>query len=199
MKSNDTRTSLNRFQTCVQCVLRILQDQVRDSDLVGVVCFGPNVQTIIRPTPRGQGGRLLQQQIAGLQPASAGGTCFYDAVLECLQMLGKPGLVPPEALRWLVCLTDGDDLGSSRPNSRGELVTKMLASGAAPAGLNMVMITVGALKAENVQVIKSWVDLVTAKGGQGAHLGDKDATGIAKAFEVVAEFLAAEVGGATEC
>eukprot|EP00439_Symbiodinium_sp_Y106_P075642 s39_g15.t1 len=142
---------------------------------------------------------MLQTRIASLQPATAGGTCFYDAVLECLKMLGQPNLVPPEALRWLVCLTDGDDLGSSRPNQRGQLVSHMLGSGNAPAGLNMVMITVGALKSENVQVIQSWVKQVTSQGGQGVHLGDKDATGIAKAFEVVAEFLAAEVGGATEC
>ncbi|CAE7551414.1 unnamed protein product [Symbiodinium natans] len=111
----------------------------------------------------------------------------------------EPNLVPSEALRWLVCLTDGDDLGSSRPNQRGQLVSQMLGSSSAPAGLNMVMITVGALKSENVQVIQSWVKQVTTQGGQGVHLGDKDATGIAKAFEVVAEFLAAEVGGATEC
>lgn len=199
MKSNDTRTQYNRFQTCVQCILRILRDQVRDTDLVGVVCFGPTVQTIIPPTPKGVGGRMLQTRIASLQPATAGGTCFYDAVLECLKMLGQPNLVPPEALRWLVCLTDGDDLGSSRPNQRGQLVSHMLGSGNAPAGLNMVMITVGALKSENVQVIQSWVKQVTSQGCQGVHLGDKDATGIAKAFEVVAEFLAAEVGGATEC
>lgn len=199
MKSNDTRTHLNRFQTCVQCILRILQDQVRDNDLVGVVCFGPDVQTIIPPTPKGVGGSQLHTRIAGLQPANAGGTCFYDAVLECLRVLGQPQLAPADALRWLVCLTDGDDLGSSRPNARGELVNNMLASGKAPAGLNMVMITVGALKTENVRVIQSWVKHVKTQGGEGAHLGDKDASGIAKAFEVVAEFLATEVGGATEC
>lgn len=199
MKSNDTRTSLNRFQTCVQCILRILKDQVRDNDLVGVVCFGPNVQTIVAPTPKGSGGRMLQTRIASLTPSNAGGTCFYDAVLECLRTLGKPGLVPKEAARWLVCLTDGDDLGSSRPNAHGQMVSQMLASGNVLAALNMVMITVGTLKTENVQVIQSWVRQVSAQGGKGVHLGDKDATGIAKAFEVVAEFLAAEVGGATEC
>jgi len=199
MKSNDTRTSLNRFQTCVQCILRILQDQVRDNDVVGVVCFGPNVQTIVTPTPKGAGGQMLQTRVASLTPSNAGGTCFYDAVLECLRMLSKPSLVPNEAARWLVCLTDGDDLGSSRPNARGQLVSQMLASGSVLAALNMVMITVGTLKAENVQVIQSWVKQVSSQGGKGLHLGDKDATGIAKAFDVVAEFLAAEVGGATEC
>lgn len=198
MKSNDTRTALNRFQTCVQCILRILQDQVRDNDLVGVVCFGPTVQTIVAPTPKGAGGQMLQTRVASLTPSNAGGTCFYDAVLECLRTLSKPSLVPNEAARWLVCLTDGDDLGSSRPNARGQLVSQMLA-GSSLASLNMVMITVGTLKQENVQVIQSWVRQVSAQGGKGVHLGDKDATGIAKAFEVVAEFLAAEVGGATEC
>ena len=39
----------------VRCILRILQDQVRDNDLVGVVCFGPTVQTIVTPTPKGLG------------------------------------------------------------------------------------------------------------------------------------------------
>lgn len=113
-------------------------------------------------------------------------------------MIHKPGGVPGEALKWLVCLTDGDDLGSRRENSRGEIVTQMLNSGAT-ATLNMVMITVGALRAQNLKIIDSWVDKVSSVGGLGKHVSEKDAGAIAKAFEVVAECLAAEVGGATEC
>lgn len=198
MQSRDTRTPLSRFETCVACLQRILREQVRDCDLVGVVVFGSHVQTVVPPTLKGQGRAMLEARIAGLRPQLAGGTCFFDAVTQCLQLLSQPLLTPAEALPWLVCLTDGDDLGSRPQNARGELVTKMLQAGV-PAHLNMVMITVGALNATNVQIIDSWVERVHAAGGLGRHLPERDAATIAKAFEVVAECLAVEVGGATEC
>lgn len=62
-----------------------------------------------------------------MQAQRLGGTCFFDAVLECLQQLGQASsAAPPDAPRWLVCLTDGDDLGSRRDNTHGELVTRAL-------------------------------------------------------------------------
>jgi cell division inhibitor SulA len=144
------------------------------------------------------GGRVLTSKIQALRPQTAGGTCFFDAVAQCLQMMHRPGLVPPDASRWLICLTDGDDLGSRRENSQGQMVTHMLNSGAS-AHLNMVMITVGSLKAGNLKVIDNWCEQVSMSGGLGRHVSEKDAAAIAKAFEVVVECLATEVGGATEC
>uniref|UniRef100_A0A7S2G0E3 VWFA domain-containing protein n=1 Tax=Alexandrium andersonii TaxID=327968 RepID=A0A7S2G0E3_9DINO len=112
--------------------------------------------------------------------------------------MNQPNVAPAEALKWLVCLTDGDDLGSRRENARGEIVNQMLHAGI-PSNLNMVMITVGSLRAGNVKVIDSWVEKVSSTGGLGRHVSEKDAAAIAKAFDVVAECLATEVGGATEC
>lgn len=198
MLSRDTRTPLSRFETCVKCVQRILQDQVRDFDHVGVVCFGPKVEVVVPLTQKASGGRALASKIQTLRPQTAGGTAFFDAVAQCLQMLNQPGVLPSEALKWLVCLTDGDDLGSRRENTRGEMVNQMLNAGI-PSNLNMVMITVGSLRAGNVQIIDSWVEKVASTGGLGRHVSEKDAAAIAKAFEVVAECLATEVGGATEC
>lgn len=130
----------------------------------------------------------------------AGRPCAaYRGSAQCLQLLGQPNLAAPrEARRWLICLTDGDDLGSRAQNARGELVTQMLRN-SPPAHLNTVFITVGALQAINMQIIDSWVDRVQKGGGFGRHLPEKDAASIAKAFDVVAEYLATEVGGATEC
>jgi len=68
-----------------------------------------------------------------------------------------------------------------------------------PPHLNMAMITVGHLQEQNVRIIQSWTERVAASGGLGKHLPEKDAGQIAEAFNVVAECLAAEVGGATEC
>jgi len=198
MASRDTRTPLSRFETCVQCVQKILREQVSDKDMVGIVAFGPTVQTIVPPTPKGLFGTHLNSRIAGLRPQASGGTCFYDAMVQCLELLNQPGLAPPEASRWLVCLTDGDDLGSRAHNARGELVTKMLEAGT-PAHLNMMVITVGSLKAVNVQIIDAWANKVSAAGGNGRHLSEKDAAAITKAFDVVAEYLAADLGGAVEC
>lgn len=62
----------------------------------------------------------------------------------------------------------------------------------------MIMITVGQLKAQNTQVIDSWVHQVAQTGGVGRHISEKDAAAIAQAFEVVAECLDAEFGGAME-
>jgi len=197
MMSRDTRTPLTRFETCVACVRQILRSNVKDCDLVGVVCFGPSVSTVIHPTPKGQGLKMLEQRIAGLRPQSSGGTCFYDAVAQCLQLFSQPGLKP--AARWLVCLTDGDDLGSRPQNARGEVVNRMLETGTTAANLNMVMITVGKLQAANVQRIEGWAERIQKVGGVGRHLAVQDAAAISQAFDVVAECLAAEVGGATEC
>jgi Mg-chelatase subunit ChlD len=198
MMSRDTRTPLSRFEMCVQNVQRILRDQVRDCDFVSVVGFGPNVQTVVPPVAKGRGGQQLDAHIAALRPQAAGGTCFYDAVATSLQILNQPGLVPTEGMRWLVCLTDGDDLGSQRGNQNGEMVTQMLHT-SPPANLNIVMITVGPMKEQNLKIMDTWVERVTKSGGQGTRISEKDAVNITKAFEVVAEYLAADVGGAVEC
>jgi len=199
MLSQDTGTNLTRFGTCVACIRRILNDQVRDCDLVGVVGFGAQVETVMAPTAKGVGGAHLDARIAGLQAQLLGGTCFFDAVAQCLEQLGQPGLAPAGAPRWLVCLTDGDDLGSRRDNAQGELVTRALESGGAPPNLNMIMITVGKLKEKNVGVIDGWVERVAATGGFSQHLSEKTAAAITSAFTVVAEALTADVGGSNEC
>ncbi|CAK0828442.1 unnamed protein product [Prorocentrum cordatum] len=198
MMSRDTRTPLSRFEMCQQSVQRILDDQVRDCDFVSVVGFGPTVETVIPPTPKGAGAQAIHGRIASLRPSGAGGTCFYDSVVTSLQLLGQPGLAPAEGMRWLVCLTDGDDLGSQRGNQSGEMVNHILNT-QPPANLNMVMITVGPLREQNLRIMDSWVDRVSKGGGQGMRISEKDAVNITKAFDVVAECLAADVGGAVEC
>uniref|UniRef100_A0A7S2MPH4 VWFA domain-containing protein n=1 Tax=Zooxanthella nutricula TaxID=1333877 RepID=A0A7S2MPH4_9DINO len=198
MLSQDTGTNLTRFGTCVACVRRILRDQVRDQDLVGVVGFGAQVETVVPPTVKGTGAAQVDARIAGLKAQMLGGTCFFDAVSTCLQQLGQAGLAPAHAPRWLVCLTDGDDLGSRRENMSGELVTRALET-SPPANLNMVMITVGKLKERNVRVVDGWVARVASRGGFAQHLSERNATAITSAFGVVAECLGAEVGGANEC
>lgn len=198
MMSQDCGTRLSRFETCVACILRILREKVRDCDYVGVVGFGPNVQLVLPPTLKGQGRGVVEDQIASLRPQRNGGTCFFDAVTHCLQLLIQPGSAPSDASQWLVCLTDGDDLGSRPQNARGELATQMIAAGVAK-NLNMLMVTVGALKQANVQVIQGWVQSVCTAGGVGQLLSERDAATIARAFDVVAEHLGAEVGGAVEC
>jgi len=199
MLSQDTGTALSRFATCVACVQRIMADQVLDHDLVGVVGFGASVETVVLPTPLGPGRERIHARVSGLQAQTLGGTCFFDAVAQCLQLLGQPGLALPSSPRWLVCLTDGDDLGSRRENARGELVSRALEGGGGPANLNMVMITVGRLKEANLRVVDGWVERVVAAGGYGRHLSERNAAAIAGAFEVVAEVLSSDVGGSTEC
>merc|ERR1719305_1063867 len=54
MMSQDTGTKFTRFGICVDRVQKILREQVRDQDLVGVVGFGANFQTVIPPTQKGQ-------------------------------------------------------------------------------------------------------------------------------------------------
>merc|ERR1719359_697810 len=109
---------------------------------------------------------MLMARLAGLRPQQAGGTRFFDATEHCLQLLRQPGSAPAGAEKWLVSLTDGDDVGSQVRNSHGELVTQMLTS-SMPSDLNMLVITVGAMKASNVQIIASWTERVAAAGGLG--------------------------------
>eukprot|EP00929_Paragymnodinium_shiwhaense_P073821 TRINITY_DN37715_c0_g1_i1.p1 TRINITY_DN37715_c0_g1~~TRINITY_DN37715_c0_g1_i1.p1 ORF type:complete len:2022 (-),score=662.37 TRINITY_DN37715_c0_g1_i1:112-6177(-) len=194
MLSTDTGTPLTRFGVCQKSVLRILRDQVNDQDIVSLVAFGSKVETVVPPIKKAEAARL-DGKIQSLKPDWAGGTCFFDAVAQCLTMMGRAASQGP---KWLVCLTDGDDLGSRPDNSNGQLVSNILRM--PPAGLNMVMITVGRLKERNLQVIDSWVNQVSrVPGALGKHVSEKDASKISMAFEVVAECLAAEVGGAMVC
>jgi Mg-chelatase subunit ChlD len=198
MKSQDTGVrGANRFDICIQRVLRILKDQVRENDIVSVVGFGAKVETPVPPTRKSSDTKKLETLISGLKPSEAGGTCFFDAVAQCLQMHSSGSSAPRESPCWLLCLTDGDDLGSRQGNKNGELVTKMLDAGIPK--LNMIMITVGKLQDKNMRVISSWTENVSRNGGHGQLLSEKDAVSIGKAFEVVAEMLAADVGGAIEC
>lgn len=199
MLNRDTGKGITRFDTCAQCVLKIFDGQVRDMDHVGLVGFGTYVQTVIPVTKKGTEKEVLRQKIQTLRPPARAATCFFDAVAQCLQQLDQgAGSSMDGAPKWLVCLTDGDDVGSQPNNQKGELVTAMLNKGL-PANLNMLMITVGRLEERNVRVIRSWVDKVQKSGGVGKHISEQNATAIASAFEVVAEYLATEVGGATEC
>jgi hypothetical protein len=194
MLSQDTGTRLTRFETCIRSVRAILKAQVLGRDNVGVVGFGTDVKVVLAPTLKSEAANL-DKKIGALSPSTAGGTCFYDAVVESLQLMNT---ADPRCPRWLVCLTDGDDLGSKAGNSCGQLVTKMLDTGDVK-NLNMVMITVGKLAAKNLQVIDGWVEQVKNTGGFGEHVSAQDASKIEMAFEVVAECLAADVGGAVEC
>eukprot|EP00401_Gymnodinium_catenatum_P036399 CAMPEP_0117477808 /NCGR_PEP_ID=MMETSP0784-20121206/11017_1 /TAXON_ID=39447 /ORGANISM="" /LENGTH=751 /DNA_ID=CAMNT_0005272129 /DNA_START=45 /DNA_END=2297 /DNA_ORIENTATION=- len=191
MLSNDCGNGLTRFGTCVKCVQQVLRQQVRDHDIVSIVGFGSRVETVVAPIQKATAGPRLEIKLAGLKCDMAGGTCFFDAVAGCLQTLSKPGLASPQAPRWVVCLTDGDDVGSRPENSRGQLVNSALSSRMA-RNLNMVMITVGRLHERNVKVINSWVDQVSKSGGVGLHVSEKDASAISKAFGVVAQDLAAD-------
>lgn len=67
MLTRDTGTGLSRFGTCVRCVRRILRDQVRDEDFVGVVGFGATVETAVLPTVKKGNAASLDTTIAGLQ------------------------------------------------------------------------------------------------------------------------------------
>lgn len=115
-----------------------------------------------------------------------------------LELVNHLNQIPGDAQRYLICLTDGDDLGSNPQNARGELVTQLLSTSASKY-LNLLAVTVGPLKPVNMQVIKSWVQRVGAAGAVGRLFSERDAATIAKAFEMVAEYIAAEVGGTVEC
>jgi len=195
MMSRDTKTPYTRFEICVKSIRQILQNQVRDIDRVGVMTFGSTVTEIFPPMQKGPHRQQIEASVAGLRLDNRGGTCFYDAVVKCLRLLGQ---TDASGGRWLICLTDGDDLGSTRSNDRGQQVTSTLQAGGF-TNLNMVMITVGALQAQNLQIIGSWVERVKAIGGTGQLLAEKDAGRIEMAFQVVAQILAAELGGAMEC
>merc|ERR1712107_150482 len=100
-------------------------------------------------------------------------------------------------MKWLISLTDGDDVGSQRQNQNGQV--NHILDTSAPANLNLVQITVGPLKDQNLRIMDAWVDRVNRLGGQGMRISEKDAVNITKAFDVVAEYLAADMGGAVEC
>jgi len=185
---------------------KILENQVNAKDLVGIVGFGPKVETVLEPIQKGRAGGKIAGNINQILPARSGGTAFFDAVAHCLQTLsqsrhwitsGQSNM--KDTARWLVCLTDGDDIGSRPGNTSGEVVTQMLRSGS-NVNLNIMMITVGKLKEKNVKVIDQWMAMLNDTGGMGKHISPKEASEIGQAFDVVADVLASyDVGGAIEC
>jgi len=196
MMSNDTGNGKSRWTTCLDCVKRIIKDQVSDTDYLGVIGFGPTVETVIPVSKKTTAAKQLQQKLSTLQPKMAGGTAFFDAISDGLGQLTMKGTAPASVPKWLICLTDGDDIGSKRENVNGELVARLLKAGVPPS-LNMVMITVGSLKEKNVKIIDSWIEMVGTRGGFAQHMRDTNAAQITESFEEV--LVAADVGGATEC
>merc|ERR1719498_2068979 len=82
MMSRDTSRAvhrLTRFETCVQCVRQILNDQVLNHDVVATVGFGNDVKTVVRPMKKHPNHRTIDALISRLTPSNAGGTCFFDA------------------------------------------------------------------------------------------------------------------------
>jgi len=195
-KDTGTRPLRSRFEICVDCITKIIMDRIRDVDSIGIVGFGPNVQVAAPLTRKAEGGAETMAKLQALRPQMAGGTKFYDAIEHCVNLLNQPDAGGDS--RWLVCLTDGDDAGSSLQNRQGEVVSKLLAT-KMPRDFNLLVITVGEMKAANIQIITSWTQRVTSSGGLGRLLCEKDAGTIGRAFDEVAEFLTAEVGGAIEC
>jgi len=198
MKSKDTGTHLTRFGTCIDCVRRIMKEQVGDEDFIGVMGFGANIEVVLPLTKKARAARLLEMKLNTMQPESGGGTRFFDAVAMCIDQLHQQGTAPASLPRWLVCLTDGDDIGSRGGNTSGEAVTQKLLAGAAPK-TNMAIITVGTLKEKNLKVIEGWVAHVSQSGAYGQLLSEQSAASIRRAFDVVAEVLAVDVGGAMVC
>merc|ERR1719410_586899 len=166
--------------------------------MIALMVFGNSMETVLHPTLKSKCWMVLQNKLTRMKPEMTGGTRFFDSVAQSLQELDQLGLASPDQSRWLVCLTDGDDIGSSFGNRSGERVTEILKS-KMPKNLNMVMITVGQLQERNLQVMEGWVSMITRSGGVGQLLAEKSAVDIRKAFDVVAEVLAVDVGGATEC
>merc|ERR1719210_1966367 len=131
--------------------------------MVALTVFGRTIEMVLRPTVKSKCWRMLQSRLTTMQPEMVGGTRFFDSVAQCLQELDQPGLVSPDQSRWLVCLTDGDDIGSNAGNKSGEQVTEILKT-KMPKNLNMVMITVGEMKEKNMQVMEGWVSMITRSG-----------------------------------
>jgi len=200
MKANDVdvrQPTLTRFEACKQCIIRILRENVAATDLVSVVCFGHGVQGVIPATPKGDG-RQLEAAIQTCQIDTMAGTVLFEAVSQCVQTLCfSQGVAPDHFSRWLVCLTDGDDVGSSKDN---QFVTNQLTQCA--GRLNMITITVESkyakLKPQTVQAVNSWAALISKAGCVGKYVPAEDASKIMESFNVVAQVLERETRGSIE-
>merc|ERR1712232_333691 len=111
--------------------------------------------------------------------------------------MGSQGGAPDHFSRWLVCLTDGDDVGSSKDN---QFVTNQLTQCA--GRLNMITITVESkyakLKPQTVQAVTSWAALISKAGCVGKYVPAEDASKIMESFNVVAQVLERETRGSIE-
>lgn len=190
-----------RFEASVGCIRQIFFKHVAVGDSMSLILFSDQLveglpMTEVQPTNK----LTLAHHLSHVpQPKLVGGTRLHDAVFSGLSQLERLG---SKEVKFLVCLTDGDDNASWQNNRNGEAVMQALRHGI--AGLNLIIISVGQLAESSLRVFRGWVETAKTHGGKGQLITvDRAASSgmfsIGVAFEQVAEVIQAETTGFMEC
>ncbi|MHA1991604.1 MAG: tetratricopeptide repeat protein [Candidatus Hodarchaeales archaeon] len=126
-----------RIRASVEGIIKIFTKQARDIDLVSLIIFHNNSETILEQTLKKDNEKMILQKINSLSQPN-GTTAFYDALESGFRNFANN---PSFNQRWMIVLTDGDDNSSKKAtaSSVAELAKKAV-------GVNLVIIGVGELK-----------------------------------------------------
>lgn len=163
----------NPLKQCKDSIIDIINNYIEDYDNISLITFNTTYQTVIPTTKK----NINQNIINKINQIKAGGyTAFYSAVNEAINNLKKNNCSNKD---WIIALTDGEDNSSDISSLQLINNIKILAG-------NIVVITIGSLKNENI--IKN----ICNANGKGHHIkiGVND---ISSAFRKVANMIIGQV------
>lgn len=169
------------LETCKQSISTIIKDFTADQDLIGFLAFAHYSKQIFPlKQKKGQESQMLSDVI---KVQTFGGTAFYDAVKEGIELLDK---APGDVSQWLIALTDGADGHSSvDKHPPGRKACQMLKE----RNINIAVITVGQLPRETIDCVKGYTTACEAGGNSGLHIVAADTQAIADAFQTIASMM----------
>lgn len=163
---------------CKKSIKNIIGDYLVDNDNISLVTFSTIVNEIFPFRNKNTYIKEINNDI-DLKINVGGMTAFYDAIDYSISKINGIGD------NWIIALTDGED-NSSKINS------KQLAKKIGLLSINMIIITVGSIKTENI--IKHLCDSCNKKG-KGIFIKSltNNREDISKAFDNVANILTGQL------
>lgn len=167
------------IKQCQKSIKEIISYHLSGNDNISLTTFDTTVKNIFMNLNKEINLTQILSEIDNKVKIGSS-TAFYDALNSSIN--NSKGL----GENWIVALTDGEDNSSKySPKHITTLIENNL--------VNMIIITVGPVKTENI--IKGFCQSCKKKGGKGIHIKSEsnNGTGIAEAFNNVAKILVGQL------
>ena len=176
--------SQTRLQTSIECINTIIQQQLKDEDLIGLMTFATDVRTEFEPIVKQRNERMMLEKVAAMR--TRGKTACYSAIRQAAQKLK---VMPADTSKWVVALTDGKDTNSS-PNDVSQAAELFKRT----EGLNFALISLG--NEVNTATINQMVSAANDGENTGMLVSAQNMEDVKKAFDEIADAIMAPTAGA---